>query len=125
MSEKTKGINNPRYGVKLSEETKKKISENKDTSYMKTPQYKQNMSIAVSGIKNGMYGKHHSEESKRKMSINSKGKTLGEKNGMYGKKGDKAINGKKVIMYDKEHNFIKIFNSKTAVLEFLGLKGHT
>lgn len=34
ISERTKGVNNPRYGVKLSEETKRKISENKDTSYM-------------------------------------------------------------------------------------------
>lgn len=83
------------------------------------------MSKAVSGEKNGMYGKHHTEESKRKMSINSIGKTSGEKNGMYGKKGDKAINGKKVAMYDENHQLIRIFNAKTAVLNFLGLKGHT
>ena len=59
------------------------------------------------------------------MSINSIGKTLGNKNCMYGKKGNKAINGKKIAMYDTNNNLIQIFNAKTAVLEFLGLKGHT
>ena len=68
---------------------------------------------------------YFSEESKLKMSINSKGKVSGTKNGMYGKKGDNAINGKKIAMYDKDHNLIKVFNAKTAVLNFLGLKGHT
>lgn len=28
-------------------------------------------------------------------------------------------------MYDENNNLIQIFNAKTAVLEFLGLKGHT
>ena len=83
------------------------------------------MSKLTSGENNGMYGKHHTIESKQKMSINSIGKTLGNKNGMYGKKGNKAINGKKIAMYDKNNNLIQIFNAKTAVLEFLGLKGHT
>lgn len=82
------------------------------------------MSKLTSGKKNGMYGKYHSEESKMKMSVNRKGKTLGEKNGMYGKKGNNAINGKHIAMYDEQENLIQIFNSKTAVLEFLGLKGH-
>lgn len=44
---------------------------------------------------------------------------------MYGKKGNKAINGKKIAMYDINNNLIQIFNAKTAVLDFLGLKGHT
>ena len=28
-------------------------------------------------------------------------------------------------MYDENHQLIRIFNAKTAVLNFLGLKGHT
>ena len=44
------------------------------------------------------------------MSINSIGKTLGNKNGMYGKKGNKAINGKKIAMYDTNNNLIESFN---------------
>jgi group I intron endonuclease len=119
------GKNNPRYGVHLSKETKDKIRKNRDVSYMQTDEYRQKMSIAVSGEKNGMYGKKHTEESKRKMSENSKGKTIGEKNGMYGKKGDLALNGKKIAMLDENYNVIRIFNAKTAVLEFLNLKGHS
>lgn len=97
ISEKYAGEKNPRYGIHLTEETKEKIRKNRDTSYMKTEEYRKKMSMAVSG----------------------------EKNGMYGKKGDKAINGKKIAMYDEKHNLIRIFNAKTAVLSFLGLKGHT
>ena len=83
------------------------------------------MSELATGSNNGMYGKKHSEESKRKMSENSKGKTSGEKNGMYGKSGNNAINGKRIEMYDENHNLIQTFKAKTAVLQFLGLKGHT
>lgn len=102
-----------------------KAARERDTSYMKTPEYREKMAQAVSGEKNGMYGKHHTEESKRKMSESSKGKNLGEKNGMYGKSKDNAINGKKINMYDKEHNLIRTFNAKTAVLAYLGISGHT
>lgn len=125
MSEKYKGKNNPRYGVHLTDETKQKIRENRDTSYMRTEEYRINMSKAVSGEKNGMYGKHHTEESKKLMSEHSKGKTAGNKNGMYGKSKDQALNGKKVYMYDKDHNLVRVFNAKTAVLAFLNMKGHT
>ena len=86
---------------------------------------KRKLSELNRGKNNGMYGKHHTIESKQKMSINSIGKTLGDKNGMYGKKGNKAINGKRIAMYDINNNLIQIFNAKTAVLDFLGLKGHT
>ena len=109
----------------MTDETKQKIKENRNTSYMQTEEYKKNMSKAVSGEKNGMYGKHHTEESKKLMSEHSKGKTSGSKNGMYGKSKDQALNGKKVYMYDKNYNLVKIFNAKTAVLDFLKMKGHT
>ena len=72
-----------------------------------------------------MYGKHHTEEAKKKMSEHSKGLTAGEKNGMYGKSKDKALNGKWIEMYDENHNYIKTFKAKTAVLDFLQMKGHT
>ena len=51
LSMRTSGKKNPRYGVKLTEETKKKIRQNRDTSYMKTEEYRKNMSKAVSGEK--------------------------------------------------------------------------
>lgn len=124
LSEQRKGAQNPRYGVHLTEETKNKIRQNRDTSYMQTDDYRNNMSKAVSGNKNGMYGKHHTKESKKLMSEHSKGKTSGKKNGMYGKSKDNAINGKKINMYDENHILIKTFNAKTAALDFLGMKGH-
>ena len=97
----------------------------RDNSHYKTDEFRQKMSKLTSGTNNGMYGKKHTEESKQKMSINSKGKTAGNKNGMYGKSGNNALNGKRIEMYDKNWNFIQTFNAKTAVLQFLGMKGHT
>ena len=83
------------------------------------------MSELTEGSKNGMYGKKHTAESKQKMSINSKGKNAGKKNGMYGKSGNQALNGKHIEMYDENWNLIQVFNAKTAVLQFLNMKGHT
>lgn len=123
------GEGNGMYGKHHSEEAKKYLSYwaefCRDNSVYRTEDFRQKMSALTSGENNGMYGKHHTEESKAKMSANSKGKTTGEKNGMYGKKGDKALNGKKIEMYDENHNLVRTFNAKTAVLEFLGMKGHT
>lgn len=82
------------------------------------------MSEKTKGKNNGMYGKHHTEESKRKMSENSKDKTLGEKNGMFGKSRQNAINGKAIIMTDKDGKIIKAFACKLAALDYLGIKGH-
>ena len=93
------GESNHFYGKHHSEETKNKLRQI-DKSYTQTQEYRDNMSRIKSGKNNGMYGKKHSEESKQKMSINSKGKTAGEKNGMYGKSGNKALNGKRIEMYD-------------------------
>ena len=101
------------------------------------------LSELLSGKNNGMYGKHHTEQTKAFLSYWAKferdnsiyrteefrkkmsEKTSGEKNGMYGKKGNKALNGKHIEMYDENWNLLKTFNAKTAVLEFLGMKGHT
>lgn len=128
LSKKYAGKNNPMYGIKRSEEWKQRHSywakNIRDNSVYRTPEYKEKMSKLTSGENNGMYGKHHTEESKQKMSEHSKGLTAGEKNGMYGKKGDKAINGKHVAMYDENHTYIKTFACKQSALEFLGLKGH-
>lgn len=121
---RSKGENNPRYGVHLSEETKEKIRRNRDTSFTQTETYRKRKSEAVKGEKNGMYGKHHSEESKRKMSENRKGLTCGEKNGMYGKKDNAAINGKKIAMLNEKEEVVQVFCSKKMALRFLDLKGH-
>lgn len=62
------GKNHPMYGKKLTDETRKKISD------------------AVKGEKHPMYGKKHSEETRKKISEASNHK--GENNPMYGKRGE-------------------------------------
>lgn len=129
MSERSKGKNNPRYGIKLSDDFKKHLSYVatyiRDNSVYRTSEYREKMSELKSGKNNGMYGKHHTEESKQKMSEHRKGLTVGEKNGMYGKKDENAINGKTIGMYDSNNKLIKIFPTKLLVLKYLRLKGHT
>lgn len=129
LSELNSGINNGMYGKQHSEKTKAFLSYwaefERDNSVYRTPEFRQKMSQLTSGSNNGMYGKKHTEESKQKMSINSKGKNIGEKNGMYGKSKNNAINGKRIAMYDESHSLIQIFNAKTAVLDYLNIKGHT
>ena len=129
LSEVNRGKNNGMYGKHHSEETKAFLSYwaefERDNSPYRTEEFRQKISEKTKGSSNGMYGKKHTEESKQKMSINSKGKTAGEKNGMYGKSGNQALNGKRIEMYDENYNLIQTFNAKTAVLQFLGMKGHT
>jgi len=56
-SEQVRGENNPRYGKKLSEEIKNKISKSRIGLYV--------------GEKNSFYGKNHSNETKEKLRIKS------------------------------------------------------
>lgn len=129
LSELQTGINNGMYGKHHSDKTKAFLSYwatyQRNNDVYRTTEFREKMSDRMAGEKNGMYGKKHSEESKKLMSEHSIGKTLGEKNGMYGKKGEKALNGKNIAMYNEQWELIKIFPAKTAVLEFLGMKGHT
>ena len=129
LSEVNRGRNNGMYGKHHTKQTKAFLSYwaefERDNSCYRTDEFKQKISKITSGSNNGMYGKKHTEEAKQKMSINSKGKTAGEKNGMYGKSGNSALNGKRIEMYDENWNLIQVFNAKTAVLQFLGMKGHT
>ena len=129
LSEVQRGEKNGMYGKHHSQATKDFLSYwarfVRDNSVFRTEEFRNKMSKLTKGENNGMYGKKHSEESKQKMSKNSIGKTLGEKNGMYGKSGNLAPNGVHIEMYDENMNLIRVFNAKSAVLNFLGLKGHT
>ena len=87
-----KGENNPMYGKKHSEQTKKRMSENHK----------------------GYEGKRHTEEAKKKIGESKKSK----KNHNYNKFGKDNPCSKKVCQYDKENNLIKIWNSiKEASVE--------
>lgn len=53
-----------------------------------------------------------------------KSKRFGEQNGMYGKSGANALNGNIVIAKNADGTIFREFPSMTAVLEYLGIKGH-
>lgn len=121
------GEKHPKYGKRLSEETKQKISK------------------ALSGEKHPMCGKRHSEETKKKMSeANS-----GENNGMWGKNpedymtteaikikrekqsevrkgkycGEKHPRAKSIVQLDKNGNFIKKYNFINEAAKELNIAG--
>ncbi len=76
-----KGIENPRYGMFQSDETKSKISKaNSGKKHgPRTEKWKQDMSIRMSGENNPMYGKsswsgkHHTEDTKEKLRSSKEG----------------------------------------------------
>ena len=114
LSKMFSGSNNPRYGVHLSEETKQKIRDNRDTTYMYSDEYRAKMSLAVSGEKNGMYGRNHTEESKQKMSESKKGTKTGMNNS----------NAKKIAAYkDAAHTqLIQVFDCIQDALKFVNTR---
>lgn len=61
-----KGENNPRYGVKLSDETKAKIG-NANRGRVISEETRLKLSKANSGTNNGFYGKKHTNETKEKL----------------------------------------------------------
>lgn len=68
-SERMKGENHPRYGKKLSNETKDKIRKARLGTKMPpaSEELRRKRSENAKGEKNGMYGKHLSEDTKRKI----------------------------------------------------------
>lgn len=137
ISNSLKGENHPFYGKHHSEETKNKIKESLKKYW--TEERRKEQSERYKGEKNPMYGKHHSKETIQKIIQNNdytsyrteeyrqkmSKATSGEKNGNYGNIGEKAKNGKHILMYDENYKLIKIFNTKKMALEFLNTKGHT
>jgi group I intron endonuclease len=100
ISDRTRGKNNPRYGIKLSEETKQKIRA-KAIGRKISKESKRKISEAQLGENNHFFGKSHTQESKQKMKLKAtgrkvteetkkkisnglKGKYIGPKNSMYG-----------------------------------------
>ena len=89
---KMRGENHPLYGKHHSEEHRKKISE------------------SLKGENSPLYGKHFSEEHRKKLSESKKGKY----------KGKDSPNAKPILMYDREGNFIRRFDSIVDANEYFG-----
>ena len=86
------GTNNPFYGRKHSEETKKKISEAHKGKKL-SEEHRKKLSEAVKGTNNPNYGKKLSEEHRKKLSEAHKGKKLSEE---HRKKIGEANKGRKL-----------------------------
>lgn len=88
--------------------------------------FKNIMRAAVLGEKNPNFNHKWSTIKKKQLSnkLKAQGHSKGINNPNFGCSGDKAKNGKALYMYDINLNFIKRFNTKTQVLDFLNLKNH-
>ena len=104
-----KGKDNPNYGRKLSEETKRKIS--KAMSGENNPFY------GRKGKDNPFYGKKHSEEARKKMSK----VRLAENNPNYGRIGKDNPNSIPILQLDLEGNVIREFYGAAEAARELGL----
>lgn len=71
------GAGNPRYGIKLSEATREKISLALK-GRIPTEEWRSNHSKEMMGEGNSIYGKQRSEETRRKISNANKGRKLSE-----------------------------------------------
>lgn len=89
------GENHPWFGKHHSEETKEKISQKAKDRFENDADHPFHNKRNLSGGNNPFYGKTHSEETKQKIS---------EANS-----GEKSGRARKIIQYDKQGNFIKIW----------------
>jgi len=67
LSELKRGKNHPYYGKTHTEETRRKISENRKEKYFHTKEWKEMIGEMNRGEKNPFFGKKHTEETKEKM----------------------------------------------------------
>lgn len=112
-SESIRGENHPLYGKHLSKETKKKISKSnkgKNKGKHRSEETKKKISKSLRGENSPFYGKHLSEEHRKKLSESHKGKY----------KGKDSPNAKPILMYDREGDFIRRFDSIVDANEYLG-----
>ena len=109
---------------RLSEETKKKMSESK-TGNHHTEESKKKMSDANSGEKHPNYGKIRSEDTKKKLSIAHQGKHLSDEHKKKlrdSKSGKTNHNAKRVYQFDLDGTYIRWFDSCREAAEYLGKK---
>ena len=102
IGEAGSGEKNWNFGRQMSEETKKKLSESK-LGKKASEETKKLMSEQRIGEKNAMYGRHHSAETKDFLS--------------------KKFSTKNIQMFDKDHKYIRTFETMRDVYNFLVSSG--
>jgi group I intron endonuclease len=135
-----RGENNPRYGIRLTDEDRKKISEatkksmtpevcdkikksrkyqvfSKETRKIWSDNRKgeKNPNFGKRGELNHNYGKKHSDETRLKISESNKGK----KNSMYGKSGNLNPDATRYYIETPEGDIV-ILDGRKLVMDFLG-----
>ena len=142
-----KGMSHPMYGKHHTEETKEKLRK-ANSGKKQSEETRNKISEAMRGDKNPFYGKTHSEETKKKISDANKGrigwnkgiqmsaeqrkKLSDAKKGKHlseetrkkmsiSKSGANNSTAKKVVQYDKDGNFIRIWDYIKQAADELGV----
>lgn len=125
LSESRKGENNPNYGHKHSNESKKLMSEKTkgENHWLYGKSHKEStkkkISESLMGEKNPNYGKTFSEEHRKNISKSRKGKFVGEKNSFYGK--HHSDDSRKLISEARLKNVKKVIDSSGEVLSIMNM----
>lgn len=111
ISESMKGENHYLYGKHPSEEARRKMSES-HKGYVMPEETKKKISESQKGENHYRYGKHCSEETKKKISEHNKGMFIGADHPM----------AKRVVQYDLQGNFVKIWDCIKDVEKMLNIR---
>jgi group I intron endonuclease len=101
------------YGKHQSEETKQKLRE-ANTGKVQSEETRKKISAATSGENNPFYGRTHTEESRKKISDAKTGKPSKIK-------GADKPNARKIIQYDLDGNFVKIWDYMKQAADTLNI----
>lgn len=109
-------ILNPNNYREVNHKDENKYNNNVDNLEWCNAKYNNNYGTRNKRASESLKGKHHSGETKKKISKKMKG----ENNPNYGKKGKDSPNSKPILMYDREGDFIKRFDSIGDANEHFG-----
>jgi group I intron endonuclease len=122
-SKNMSGKNNSQYGTHRPKEQIKKQSEAMKGKYAREKNYFYD--VHMFGDKNPMFGRHHTEESKRKNSESNKANWTDIKRKEFGemRKGGNNPHSRMIYQYDKNGNFIKVWDSISEASRVLNIDG--
>lgn len=101
------------YGKHHTDEAKQKLRE-AHTGRTQTEETRKKISAAMTGENNPFYGKTHSEESRKRISEAKKGKPNKVK-------GENKPNAKRIVQYDLNGNFVRVWSYMKQASDALGI----